>query len=302
MRAPAETGAFRSGFVALIGRPNVGKSTLLNRVVGQKVTIVSDKPQTTRNTIQCIWTTSSAQIVFLDTPGLHKPQDKLGESMVRSAREALEEVDAVLFVVDGAAGPGPGDRRVAATLAKVATPVVLAMNKVDLLKGEEREERIALYRELGSFASVHPVSAITAEGLEELLEKLVALLPEGPKYYPDDWVSDHPEQFVVAELIREKVLHLTYDEVPHSVAVAIEAMEERQGKELVAIRATIYVERASQKGILIGKGGARLREIGARARQEVEALLGSRVYLDLWVKVRPKWREKESVLRSLGYH
>ncbi len=299
--AQGEGGAFRSGFVAIVGRPNVGKSTLLNAVVGQKVTIVSDKPQTTRNKIQAVWTTAGAQIVFLDTPGMHKPQDKLGESMMRAAEDALGEVDAVLFVVDAAAGPGPGDRKVAERLAGLSTPVVLAVNKVDLLKGHERQGRIAHFEELGSFRAVRAISAVTGEGLAELLELLVGLLPEGPKYYPDDWVSDHPERFIVAELIREKVLELTYDEVPHAVAVAVERMEPREGKDLVAIEATIYVERDSQKGILIGKEGARLREIGTRARQEMEALLGSKIFLKLWVKVSPKWRERESVLRSLGY-
>lgn len=302
MNETGDGGAFRSGFVAIVGRPNVGKSTFLNAVIGQKVTIVSDKPQTTRNKIQAVWTTGNAQIVFLDTPGMHRPQDRLGESMMRAAEEALEEVDAVLFVVDGAAGPGRGDRKVAERLEGLGTPVVLAVNKVDLLRGDERRGRVAPFEELGSFHAVRAISAATGEGVAELLDLLVALLPEGPKYYPDDWVSDHPERFIVAELIREKVLELTYDEVPHSVAVAVENMARREGKDLVAIEATIYVERESQKGILIGKEGARLREIGTRARQEMEALLGSRIYLNLWVKVSPKWRERESVLRSLGYN
>lgn len=292
---------FRSGFVAIVGRPNVGKSTLLNRVVGQKVTIVSDKPQTTRNRIQCVWTTDEAQIVFLDTPGFHKPQDRLGEKMMEAARESLEEVDAVLFVTDGPGGPGRGDSYVAGALAPLRVPVILVINKADRLSQGEREEALASFASLGAFHRTLLVSALTAEGVRELLEEIVAILPEGPKYYPDDWVVDHPEQFVVAELIREKALHLTREEVPHAVAVEIESMARRAERDLVEIRAHLYVERESQKGIVIGKGGRLLKEIGTRARAEIEALLGSPVFLDIRVKVRPDWREKESALRSLGY-
>ena len=268
MTAPKSGGdmSFRSGFCAIIGRPNVGKSTFLNQVVGQKVTIVSDKPQTTRNKIQCVWTTPEAQIVFLDTPGIHKPFDRLGERMVEAAMEALEEVEVVLFMVDGAAGPGRGDAEVASRLARVGSEVMLAVNKMDQVPPDQRERALSAFESLGSFAQVFPISAATGEGVDRLLATLVELLPPGPKYFPDDWVSDHPEQFVVAELIREKVLGLTRDEVPYAIAVVIEKMGKRDGRELVDIAATIYVERESQKGIVIGKGGARLKEIGSRAR------------------------------------
>jgi len=292
---------FRSGFCAIVGRPNVGKSTFLNRVVGQKVTIVSDKPQTTRNKIQCVWTTGDAQIVFLDTPGIHKPLDRLGELMNEAALEALDEVDVILFMVDGEAGPGKGDREVASILGKASSPVLLVVNKMDRVPRPKREEAVQQFSDLGTFAGVYPISAVTGDGMAELLAALIEQLPEGPKYYPDDWVSDHPEQFVVAELIREKALLLTHDEVPYAIAVAVESMGKRPDKELVDIVATIYVERESQKGIIIGKGGARLKEIGTLARQEIEALLGSPVFLKLWVKVNPDWREKEGALRALGY-
>lgn len=292
---------FRSGFCAIVGRPNVGKSTFLNRVVGQKVTIVSDKPQTTRNKIQCVWTTPEAQVIFLDTPGIHKPYDRLGERMVQAALDALEEVEAVLFMVDGPAGPGKGDSIVASRLAELSSEVLLVVNKMDQIPPARREEAVAAFRELGDFGGPYPVSALTGEGLDRLLAALIERLPEGPKYFPDDWVSDHPERFVVAELIREKILHLTRDEVPYAVAVTVEKMARRQDRELVDITATIYVERESQKGIIIGKGGARLKEIGSLARAEIEALLGSPVYLELWVKVNPDWRDKESALKALGY-
>lgn len=293
--------SFRSGFCAVVGRPNVGKSTFLNRVIGQKVTIVSDKPQTTRNKIQCVWTTDDAQIVFLDTPGIHKPFDRLGERMVEAALEALEEVETVLFMVDGAAGPGKGDAKVAARLAALSSEVLLVVNKIDQISPESREEAIAAFSELGEFGGPYPISAATGEGIDRLLPALIQRLPPGPKYFPDDWVSDHPEQFVVAELIREKALALTREEVPYAIAVSIEKMGKREGQELIDIAATIYVERESQKGIIIGKRGARLKEIGSRAREEIETLLGSPVFLELWVKVNPDWRDKESALRALGY-
>ncbi|MBO2520642.1 MAG: GTPase Era [Clostridia bacterium] len=297
----SEEKAFHSGFCAVVGRPNVGKSTFLNRVIGQKVTIVSDKPQTTRNKIQCVWTTENAQIIFLDTPGIHKPYDRLGEWMVEKALEALDEVDAVLFMVDGEAGPGRGDREVAAILARVSSPVLLVVNKMDLVRRGERELAVERFSELGSYAGMFPISAATGEGMAELLEALIQRLPEGPKYYPDDWISDHPEQFVVAELIREKALMFTREEVPYAIAVAVEGMAKRPDRDLIDISATIYVERESQKGIVIGKGGSRLKEIGTLARQEIEALLGSPVNLKLWVKVNPDWRDKERALRALGY-
>lgn len=294
--------SFHSGFVAVVGRPNVGKSTLLNTVVGQKVAIVSDKPQTTRNRIRAILTRPDAQIVFLDTPGLHKPKHRLGERMVQTALSTLNEVDAVLFLIDGAAGVGGGDRYIAELLRQIETPVFLVVNKIDAVsEGKEAVrmagEQLPDLEPVGVFA----VSGLLGYGTQELVDALVAHLPEGPKYYPDEWVTDHPERFVVAELIREQALHLTREELPHAIAVFVERMEQREGKNLVDIDATIYVERESQRGIIIGKAGAMIRSIGMGARREIEALLGTQVNLQLWVKVKRDWRNKESFLQELGY-
>ncbi|HHV94188.1 MAG TPA: GTPase Era [Firmicutes bacterium] len=294
--------AFRSGFAAVVGRPNVGKSTLMNSLLGQKVAIVSDKPQTTRNRIRCILTRPDAQIVFLDTPGIHKPLHKLGEYMVQTALKTLNGVDAVVFVVDASQPPGRGDEFVAAQLKNSASPVILAANKVDLWESREKGEAIlAAYRALGDFDKVLPVSALTGSGLAELANAVIERLPEGPKYYPDDWVTDHPERFIMAELIREKVLLLTREEVPHATAVVVDRVEAREDRNLVDVWATIYVERPSQKGIIIGKGGSMLKEVGMLARQDIEALLGSQVNLQLWVKVKEDWRERAGTLSDFGY-
>lgn len=291
---------FRSGFVAVVGRPNVGKSTLLNSLIGEKVVIVADKPQTTRNKIRCILTRDDAQVVFLDTPGIHKPKNKLGEHLVGVARSAINEVDAVLFVVDGAEGRGRGDEYIARELQRVSTPVVMAINKIDKVPGDELEARKKEFSELGVWPEF-AISALHGENLTQLVDYLVTLLPEGPKYYPDDYVIDHPEQFIVTELIREQILHLTRDEVPHSVAVVMEEMKAREDKDIVDIRCTIFVERDSQKGIIIGRQGAMLKAIGQNARESIERLLGSQVFLDLWVKVRKDWREQEHLVRQMGY-
>lgn len=295
--------AFRSGFVAIAGRPNVGKSTLLNALVGQKVAIVSDKPQTTRNRVQCVLTRPDAQIVFLDTPGIHKPQHRLGEQMVQAALRAWDEVDAILFMVDAAGGIGPGDRFIAERLQSAEAPVILAANKLDAAKRSTADLISECHQALptADYASVMAISAQTGEGLDELVQTLIARLPEGPKYYPDDWITDHPERFVVGELIREQVLHLTRDEVPHAVAVYVERMAPREAQDLVDVDATIYVERDSQRGIVIGKNGAMVREIGTAARRDIEALLGSQINLQLWVKVKRDWRNKEGALTELGY-
>lgn len=303
-RRPVTT--FRSGFVAVVGRPNVGKSTLLNSLIGQKVAIVSDKPQTTRNRIHCILTRADAQVVFLDTPGIHRPLHKLGEYMVDVALRTLDEVDVVLFVVDASHRPGRGDEYIANLLAKSETPVVLALNKVDLWPkqgqtAKAQEETIQGYGALGKFKDILPISALEGKGLDELMEVLVGLLPEGPKYYPEDWVTDHPEQFVIAELIREKVLLLTREEIPHATAVVVEEMRAREDRDLIDVWATIYVERNSQKGIVIGKDGAMLKQVGQLARDEIEALLGSQINLQLWVKVKDDWRNKKGSLCDLGY-
>jgi GTPase len=296
-----EQSKHKSGFVALIGRPNVGKSTLLNHVLGQKVAIMSDKPQTTRNKIRGIYTGDHEQIVFLDTPGIHKPKSRLGDWMVKQARDTFEEVDLVLFLVDAKEGMGPGGRFIMNILKDVRTPVFLVVNKIDLVHPDELLPLIDQYRQQFDFQEVVPISAKLGNNTSTLLRLITDELPEGPPYYPADYVTDHPERFIIAELIREKVLHLTREEVPHSVAVIVEQMEQEDEGNLVRIYATIITERSSQKGILIGKQGTMLKEVGRRARTEIERLLGSKVFLDLWVKVKKDWRNEEIMLRQFGY-
>jgi GTPase len=290
----------RSGFVALIGRPNVGKSTLMNHFIGEKIAIMSDKPQTTRNKIRGVLTDETSQLIFLDTPGIHKPHSKLGEQLVQMAQNTLREVDLILFLVDAAEGLGGGDRFIIRHLQQVKTPVFLVVNKIDQVHPDQLLPLIDQYRGLYPFTEVVPVSALKGNNTSTLREQIVARLPEGPQYYPTDQVTDHPEQFIVAELIREKVLHLTREEIPHAVAVVIDEMKRREHQNIVDIRATILTERKSQKGILIGKQGALLKEVGRRARVECEALLGDRVFLDLWVKVKKDWRNELHTLRQLG--
>jgi len=291
---------FKSGFVAIVGRPNVGKSTLMNQVIGQKIAIMSDKPQTTRNKIHGVYTTDDMQIVFLDTPGIHKPSSKLGDYMVRSAQSALNEVEAVLFLTDVSEELGGGDRYIIEQLKKVETPVFLVLNKIDKVHPEDLLPIIEKYSRLHKFTEIVPVSALLGNNVTTLLDQLGKYLPEGPMYYPADQVTDHPEQFVCAELIREKILQLTREEVPHSIAVEIERMGTGDNG-VVNIGAVIYVERASQKGIVIGKNGAMLKEVGKLAREDMERLLGSKIFLELWVKVKEDWRNRESVLKSLGF-
>lgn len=295
-----ENQPFKSGFVAIVGRPNVGKSTLMNHLIGQKIAIMSDKPQTTRNKIHGVYTTDDAQIVFLDTPGIHKPNSKLGEHMNRSADSALSEVEAILFLTDVSEELGGGDRYIMEKLKKTDTPVFLVLNKIDKVHPEELLPIMAKYKELYDFAEIIPISALQGNNVSTLLEQLIRYLPEGPQYYPADQVTDHPEQFVVAELVREKILHLTREEVPHSIAVTIEDMRVQENG-VVYIGAVIYVERDSQKGIVIGKRGALLKEVGAAARRDIETLLGSRIFLELWVKVKKDWRNHERVLKDFGF-
>jgi GTP-binding protein Era len=278
----------------------VGKSTLLNQFMGRKVAIVSDKPQTTRNRILGILTTKDAQAVFIDTPGIHKPRHKLGAYMTRLAQETLEEVDLVIYVVDASVPPGTGEEYILEQLRDVSTPVLLVLNKIDLIKKQELLPLIDWFSKRYDFQNIVPVSALTAENLDKLRELIAANLKEGPFFYPAEMVTDQPEKFVAAEIIREKVLHLTREEVPHAVAVVIEEMKERENG-LFYINAVVYVERDSQKGIIIGRGGRMLKEIGQLARQELQAILGNKVYLDLWVKVKKDWRDDEAVLRSFGY-
>ncbi len=293
--------SFKSGFVAIVGRPNVGKSTLMNQVIGQKIAIMSDKPQTTRNKIHGVYTTEDTQIVFLDTPGVHKRQSKLGDFMNQTALNTLNEVEAALFLVDAAEGLGGGDRFIIEHLKKVKTPVFLVINKIDQVKPEELLPIIDKYRSLHEFAEIVPISAKLGNNVNTLLEQLAKYLPQGPQYYPDDQVTDHPEQFVCAELIREKILQMTREEIPHSIAVTIEDMY-TQENGLVNISAVIYVERDSQKGIIIGKQGALLKEVGKRARTDIQNLLGSKTFLELWVKVKKDWRNQDRVLKDLGFH
>jgi GTPase len=292
---------FKSGFVAIVGRPNVGKSTLMNQVIGQKIAIMSDKPQTTRNKIHGVYTTDDVQIVFLDTPGIHKPNSKLGNYMLKAAESAFNEVDAILFLTDVTEAIGGGDRYIMEQLKKVTnTPVFLVLNKIDKIHPDGMLPVIDKYRKQMNFSEIVPVSALQGNNVNSLLEQVSKYLKEGPMYYPADQITDHPEQFVCAELIREKLLHLTREEVPHSIAVEIESMSV-QDNGLVNIGAVIFVERDSQKGIIIGKSGALLKEVGKLARLDIEKLLGSKIFLELWVKVNKDWRNRESMLKSLGY-
>ncbi|OOR20431.1 GTPase Era [Bacillus mycoides] len=291
---------YKSGFVSIIGRPNVGKSTFLNRIIGQKIAIMSDKPQTTRNKIQGVYTENDSQVVFIDTPGIHKPKHKLGDFMVKMAQTTLKEVDIVLFMVNATEGYGRGEEFIIEKLQETKQPVFLVINKIDQLHPEQLLELIDQYRKLYEFAEIVPISALDGNNVEALIGAIKKYLPEGPQYYPDNQVTDHPERFIISELTREKVLHLTREEVPHSVAVVIDAIQKREGGA-VYINATIVVERASQKGIIIGKQGKMLKEVGKRARFDIEALLGSKVFLEVWVKVQKDWRNKMSQLRDLGF-
>ncbi len=290
----------KSGFVAVIGRPNVGKSTLINSLIGQKIAIMSDKPQTTRNRILCILTRPEAQIVFLDTPGMHKPLHKLGEYMERTAEGTMREVDAIFFVVDATEKIGAGERYIIERLRATKTPVILVVNKLDLIDRQQVLPIITTYTTQYDFSGVVPISAKAELNLEDLLSETVKYLPEGPQYYPETMVTDQPERLIVAELVREKVLELTRDEVPHAVAVDVDEMATRPTGD-VYVRATIYVERDSQKGIIIGAKGSMLKQVGAKARHDIEALLGSKVYLDLWVKVKKDWRNRDNVLKGFGF-
>jgi len=292
---------FKSGFVAIIGRPNVGKSTLLNQVLGQKIAIMSDVAQTTRNKIQGIYTTPEEQIVFIDTPGVHKPQTQLGDFMEKSAMSALDEVDAVLFLVNAEVKRGAGDNFIIDRLKTVKQPVFLVINKVDAIHPDKLLQVIDQYKDAQvDWKEVIPISALNGNNVDELLGELTKLLPNGPQYYPEDQMSDHPERFVVAELIREKIFELTEEEVPHSVAIDIEKIERVNDKK-IQIQATIIVERPGQKGIIIGKGGKMIKDIGIRARKDIEALMGDRVNLKLFVKVVEGWRDKPTMLKEFGY-
>ena len=291
---------FKSGFVAVVGRPNVGKSTLINALIGDKIVIVSDKAQTTRNRIICVYTDQEKQIVFMDTPGIHKPKHKLGEFMVTAAVDSLKEVEAVLFLVAANEKRGPGDNFIIEQLQKVKVPVYLCINKIDTLTKEDLLKVMVSYQDAYPFAGVIPISALEKENLDVLLDELTSKLPEGPQYFPEDMITDQPERLLISDMIREKILLTTRDEVPHSIAVEVEEMKTRDDGTTY-IRATIFVERDSQKGIIIGNKGAMLKQLGAQSRLDIQRLLGTKVYLDLWVKVKKDWRNKSGMLSELGY-
>ena len=290
----------KSGFAAIVGRPNVGKSTLLNRVVGQKIAIMSDKAQTTRNKIQGVYTTPDAQIVFIDTPGIHKPKHRLGDFMVETAYSALREVDVTLFMISADQKRGKGDDFIIERLRKNETPVFLVINKIDKVHPDELLAIIEDYAAQMTFAEIVPISATEGNNFETLMRLVIDQMPEGPQYFPEDQITDHPEYFIVSELVREKVLLLTRDEVPHSVAVVVDSMK-RDENDKIHIQATIVVERDSQKGIIIGKGGKMLKQIGTKARLDIEHLVDDKVYLELWVKVQKDWRDKQTFLTDYGY-
>lgn len=292
--------AFKSGFATLIGRPNVGKSTLMNCLIGQKIAITSNKPQTTRNRIQTVYTSEEGQIVFLDTPGIHKAKNKLGDYMVGVAEKTMSEVDVILWLVEPSNFIGAGERHIIEQLQKTATPVILVINKIDTVKREQLLEYIDTYRKEYDFAEIVPVSALKAENTEELIKCIMKYLPYGPAFYDEDTVTDQPMRQIVAELIREKALRLLEEEIPHGVAVSIESMKFR--KNIVDIEATIVCERDSHKGIIIGKGGSMLKRIGSMARPEIEDMLEKQVNLQLWVKVKKDWRDSDFLLKNFGYN
>src|SRR3972149_1977187 len=284
---------FRSGFVSIVGRPNVGKSTLLNRILKEKIAIISDKPQTTRNRIMGVLHLPGAQLVFLDTPGIHKPKFKLNQRMVRTALNTLQEVDLILFLVEAFDAPGPGDQFIMERLKGLSIPVFLVINKIDRVKKETLIPLIEQCSRSFTFTEVVPVSALTGDNVDRLIEVIVKHLPEGQPLFPEDTITDQPLRFIAAEVIREKILTRTHEEIPYSVAVVIEEFLEDPEKQRVTIRAVIYVERDSQKGIVIGKGGEMLKAVGTAARLELEGLIGTKVYLELWVKVKKDWRGNE---------
>lgn len=292
---------FKSGFVAVIGRSNVGKSTLLNSLIGNKIAIVSDKPQTTRNRIQCVLTRDEYQIVFIDTPGIHKAKNKLSEHMVKAAINSLDGVDAILLVLDIGDGIGNGDKKIMEMIKDVHSPVIVVLNKVDKLSPDELSKRLDDFKRDYDFENFLTISALRGTNLDQLENEVSKHLEEGPKYYPDDMITDQPERVIIAELIREKALELLREEIPHGIGVDVTSIEEREGKDLMDIQGTIYVEKKSHKGMVIGKRGKMLKEIGKKARQDIERLLGTQVYLELWVKISKDWRNSTRILRELGY-
>lgn len=297
-----ENKEYKSGFVALIGRPNVGKSTLMNKIIGQKIAITSNKPQTTRNKIQTVYTCDEGQIIFLDTPGIHKAKNKLGEYMVNVAEKTLKEVDVILWLVEPSTFIGAGEQHIAEQLKDINVPVILVINKIDTVKKEEILVFIDAYRKILDFAEIIPASALRDKNADEIVESIFKYLPQGPQYYDEDTVTDQPMRQIVAEIIREKALHALNEEIPHGIAVTIEKMKERKNGKITDIEATIICERDSHKGIIIGKHGSMLKKIGSNARYEIEQMLEMKVNLQLWVKVRKEWRDSDLLLKNYGYN
>jgi len=297
---------YKSGFVTLIGRPNVGKSTLMNKLIGQKIAITSDKPQTTRNRIQTVYTDERGQIIFLDTPGIHKAKNKLGEYMVSVAERTMSEVDLVLWLVEPSTFIGAGERHIAEQLNRTKTPIILVINKIDTVKKDVILTFIAAYKDIVNFSEIIPVSALKGENTDILMKEIYKYMPEGPMYYDEDTVTDQPERQIVAELVREKALRLLDDEIPHGVAVSIEKMKERPAGGtnggMIDIEAIIVCERDTHKGIIIGKGGSKLKQIGTQARREIENLLDCKVNLQLWVKVKKDWRDSDFLMKNFGFN
>lgn len=293
---------FKSGFVAIIGRPNVGKSTLMNHLIGQKIAITSKKPQTTRNKIQTVYTCEDGQIIFLDTPGIHKAKNKLGEYMVNVAEQTLKDVDVILWLVEPTTYIGAGEKHIAQQLQKTSLPVILVINKVDTVKKEDILQVIDNYRKLYDFAEIIPASALRGQNTKDIVNSLFKYMPYGPMFYDEDTVTDQPQRQIVAEIIREKALHALDEEIPHGIAVTIEKMRERKGQHIVDIEATIICERDSHKGIIIGKQGSMLKKIGSNARFEIEKMLEERVNLKIWVKVKKDWRDSDTLMKNFGYN
>ena len=293
---------FKSGFVAIIGRPNVGKSTLMNHLIGQKIAITSKKPQTTRNKIQTVYTCEDAQIIFLDTPGIHKAKNKLGEYMVNVAEQTLKDVDVILWLVEPTTYIGAGEKHIAEQLQKTSLPVILVINKVDTVKKEDILQVIDNYRKLYDFAEIIPASALRGQNTKDIVNSLFKYMPYGPMFYDEDTVTDQPQRQIVAEIIREKALHALDEEIPHGIAVTIEKMRERKGQHIVDIEATIICERDSHKGIIIGKQGSMLKKIGSNARFEIEKTLEERVNPKIWVKVKKDWRDSDTLMKNFGYN
>lgn len=293
---------FKSGFITLIGRTNVGKSTLMNRLVGEKIAIMSNKPQTTRNKIQSVLTTDEFQAVFIDTPGIHTPKNKLGEYMVKVAQNTLSEVDIVLFLVEPYERVGDADMQIIEKLQRVDTPVILVINKIDSVSKEDVGKVIEAYKDLYNFEEIIPISAFDGTNVDRLMGLIKDKLPQGPQYFPSDMITDQPERQLVAELIREKALYMLQQEIPHGIAVEIDTMKQREGSQIIDIDATIICERESHKRIIIGKQGAMLKEIGSKARYDIERLLGSKVYLQVWVKIKKNWRDSDYLLKNFGFN